>query len=364
MKWFKLKKKRSTMFQVVRNALIFVAAWGLVATFANFGLMGAVRGLANILVAVATAYLTHIIFYMVEDAKEGKVFETFTARVSANWKKVQRGVPEITALIIGIRLQIATPILIIIIASVIAELVGKLMWGGFGKNKLNPVAVSILLVRVLFDQYLLMPALPGATDAIAAATPLSVKALEGWSFTAENYALIQQQVGGLWNLLIGNFPGIMAETTRIASFIALGYMIHKKALKWEVPAFYVGTVFVGAAIIGLFHGYIWSYALYHVLSGGLVFGAIFMATDPVTIPKNKAGQIVFAILLGMLTLAIRINSELFHEGVMVGLVIMNMFTTYINEKTSALNKEPQKKQWATYGGLIAASTLIVFLLSF
>ena len=147
------------MFEVVRNALIFVSIWGVVSTYLTFGLAPAARSVVNILVAVLAAYASHIVWYMVEDQKSGKEFAKFSDRITSNWKKIQRGVPDITALIIGLRLQMATPIYIIITAAAIAEILLKLMWGGFGKNKLNPVAGSVILTRVIFDYYLLMPPL-------------------------------------------------------------------------------------------------------------------------------------------------------------------------------------------------------------
>jgi len=357
MKWF--QKKRSTMFTVVRNALIFVAIWGVASTGIYFGWQWAGRSVINILAALAAAYLSHIVWYMVEDAKANKEFETFGDRISANWKKVQRGVPDITALIIALRLQIATPIYIIMIAAIMAEVLCKLMWGGFGKNKLNPVAASVILTRVIFDHYLHMP----YADVSSGATPLAIISQGGWYLTPANYAAFNETFGGLWNMLFGVFSGIMAETTRFASILAFFYMLHKKTIKWHIPVFYVGTVLIATAFVGLYHGFVWNYSLIHVLSGGLLFGAVFMATDPVTIPKNRAGQIIFTILLALLTLVIRFRASMFDEGVVVSLLIMNMFAGYINDKTANLNKAPEKKQWMTYGAFVAGTCIIVFLLA-
>lgn len=357
MKWF--QKKRSTMFTVVRNALIFVAIWGVASTGIYFGWQWSARAILNILVALAAAYLSHIIWYMVEDAKAGKEFGSLKDRITANWKKVQRGVPDITALIIALRLQIATPIYIIIIAAVIAEILCKLMWGGFGKNKLNPVAASIILTRVIFDFYLHMP----MAEVTSGATPLSIVAQYGWYLTPERYIAFNDQFGGLWNMLFGGFSGIMAETTRFASILAFFYLLYKKTIKWHIPVFYVGTVLIATIFVGLYHGFVWNYSLIHVLSGGLIFGAVFMATDPVTIPKNRAGQIIFTILLALLTLVIRFRASMFDEGVVVSLLIMNMFAGYINDKTAALNKASDKKQWLTYGAFVAGTCIVVFLLA-
>jgi len=198
---------------------------------------------------------------------------------------------------------------------------------------------------------------------VSSATPLYIVARNGWYIRAEQYADLRNYFGSLWNLLFGGFAGILAETTRFASILAFFYMLHKKAIKWHIPVLMVGTVFIGTLVVGLIHGFVWNYSLIHLLSGGLIFGAVFMATDPVTIPKNRAGQIIFAILLGLLTMVIRFRASMFDEGVVVAILIMNMFASYINEKTAALAKAPEKKQWTVYGAWIAASTLIIALLS-
>ena len=353
------KKKRTNMFEAVRNALIFVAIWGVIATYFSFGLSVAAQSAFRIVLAVVVAYLTHIIYYLVEDKICKREIPPFKAWLANNWKKIQKGAPDITALLIGLRLQMAAPLYVLVIAAVIAEVIGKLMWGGFGKNKLNPVGVSIILTRVIFDYYLRMPEI----DGITAATPVSLVAQQGWYFTEASRNLFINQFGNLWDLLIGNFTGIMAETTRLASILAMFYMVNKKAVKWHIPLYYVGFVFVTTAFVGLFHGFHWDYSLFHVLNGGLIFGAIFMATDPVTIPKNKSGQIIFAILLGMLTLVIRFRAQIFAEGVVVSILIMNMFSGYINEKAAGLMKAPVKTQNKVYGLIFAISAVAVFILA-
>ena len=354
------KKKRSTMFTVVQETLIFVSLWGIVSTYLVFGVRYAAHGVLMIVAACVAAVLTHVVFYMVVDALERKTFDGFKSRITSNWKKVQRGTPIITGLILALAFQSATPLYVVAAAAIIAELIGKLMWGGFGKNKLNPAAVGFILAGIIFGYYVAMPAGP---DAVSSATPLSIVARNGWYFTSEAAASFREYFGNLPNLLIGNFSGPKAETTRLASLISLGYLIYKKAVNWKIPAFYVGTVFIISSMVGWIHGFSWTYGLFHVLNGGLIFGAVFMATDPVTIPKSKPGQVVFAILLGMLTLVIRFRSQLYPEGVMIAILVLNMFAGYIQEKTATLAKAAAKVQWSVYAIIFGASALLVILLA-
>ena len=348
------------MFSVVQNALIFIALWGLGSKFISFGAGAALYSAAMILTACLAAIGTHVVYYAIADALEKKEFDSFSKRITTNWKKVQRGVPVITGLILAVSFQTATPLYVVAAAAIVAELVGKLMWGGFAKNKLNPAAVGFILIGIIFGYYITMPPL---YDAASAATPLSIVAQNGWHFTADRQASFAAYFGSLGSLLVGSFSGPLAEISRLASLIALVYMAKKKALDWLVPAFMIGTVFFITFFVGLYHGFGWAYPLFHVLNGGLIFGAVFMATDPITIPKNKSGRVIIAILMGALTLVIRFRSQLYPEGVMISILVMNMFTGYIHEKTASLSKAPAKKQWLVYGIVFGLSLIAVFLLA-
>ena len=357
----KKKKKPMKIMDVVLYSLLFVFLWATANQWIVFGPQVALHAILKLLVACGSAWLTHVVFYGVVDLKEKKAFPSFWQRVTANHKLVSRNVPLITATILAIRFRTDTPLWMIVIAAVIAELVGKLIWGGFGKNLVNPVAVGFLLTDLMFEQYNRMPIY---VDGVTSATPLSGIASQGWYFGSSQYAHFRATFGSWWTLLIGHAPAPSAEMARLAVLIAFAFMIYKKALDWIIPVLYLATVFVITTVIGIFHGFSLTYPLYHLLTGGLLFGAVFMATDPVTIPKNKPGKTIFAILLGVLTLSIRFGSVRFPEGMMIALVVMNLLSPWLNKVAAPLAKKENKVRVATYGAVFMAGLLLVFFVSF
>ena len=356
----KKKKKAMKMMDVVLYALLFVFAWATINQYRYFGAEIAIHAVLKLIVACLAGWLTHLIFYGIGDLLEKKEFSSFWHRFTANHKKISRNVPFITATIIAIRFRSNTPLLLIILAVVLAELVGKLMWGGFGKNKVNPVAVGFLLTDLMFEQYNRMPAL---IDGVTSATPLSGIATNGWYFSSYHYTNFQATFGNWWDLLIGNVAAPGAEMARLAVLIAFVFMVYKKAIDWVVPALYMGTIFAIALVVGLYHGFHLTYPLYHLLTGGVLFGAVFMATDPVTIPKSKPGKMIFAIVLGILTLAIRFGSMRFPEGMMLALVVMNLLSPWINEKAIPLGKKTAKFRFASFSTIFVVGLLLVLLIS-
>lgn len=356
----KKKKKSMKIMDVVLCGLLFVFAWATINQYRYFGIELVIQAVLKLIVACLVAWLTHVIFYGIGDSLAKKEFSSFWERITANHKKISRNVPFITATIIAMRFRSGTPLLLIVLAVVLAELIGKLMWGGFGKNRVNPVAVGFLLTDLMFEQYNRMPEL---IDGITSATPLSGIASNGWHFGTYQYANFQATFGNWWDLLIGNTPAPSAEMARLAILIALAFMIWKKALDWVVPALYLGTVFAITLVVGIYHGFNLTYPVYHLLTGGILFGAVFMATDPVTIPKNKLGKMIFAILLGILTLAIRFGSLRFPEGMMLALVVMNLLSPWINDKAAPLAKKETKVRFVSLSAIFITGLFLVLMIS-
>ena len=361
------KKKPMNIMQAVLYALFFVLVWATVNQYRLFGLEVVVHTVLVWGLASVAAWLTHLVFYAVSDWWEKKEFESFGQRLLANQKKIKRNVPFITATILAMRFRLGTPLFVVVIAAVLAELIGKLIWGGFGKNRVNPVAVGFLLTDLLFERFNQMPvavgALPVAVDGITAATPLSVIAQGGWHWSSGQAAHFRETFGSWWDLLLGQVPAPTSEMARLAVLIAFAFLVYKKALDVWVPLLFVFTLFFGALVVGVFHGFVLSYPLYHVLTGGALFGAVFMATDPVTIPKNKLGRKLFAVLLGVLTLSIRIGSLRFLEGMMLALVVLNLLTPWINEKAISLSKANKHIQNGVLGAVFLIGIAFVLAVS-
>ncbi|MCL2400304.1 MAG: RnfABCDGE type electron transport complex subunit D [Defluviitaleaceae bacterium] len=328
-----IKARVSTkdILNTVLIALIFVTAWSLVAQFINFGTDYVLRSALIIAVACVVAILTNVVFYLVKT--DGQKFSSFVERLKSTVPKTKKGAPLITALILALSLPVGTPIYAVIIATIFAEFFAKLLFGGFGGNVFNPAAVGLVVGGITFGSQVILP------DVYAGATPLAtISGLYGWRLTDATGLGFIAGYGGFIPMLFGAVRGSIGDPARVAVLIALVFMIYKRVLDWVVPAVYIATV---VAITGLFSLYlgvgIW-YPTLHVLSGGLLFGAVFMATDPVTTPVNRQGRILFAIFLAMVTLVIRFNSS-HTESMAFSILIMNMFVPLIDRKTANITKE-------------------------
>jgi len=223
-------------------------------------------------------------------------------------------------------LPIHTPYTIVIIGATVATLVGKMLYGGFGHNIFNPALLGRLFVIVCYGT--VIAGLGGYNiDAISSATPLADLANSGYLAYSTN----------LWDAFFGFIPGSIGETSAVLIIIAFIYLSVKKVIDYKVPLIFVGTVFLGTLIISAVNGIGFDYAVFNVLTGGLLFGAVFMATDPVTSPTTPAGNIIYAIMLGLLTLLFRFLSP-FPEGVLIAILTMNMLTP-LCDKLASKNKK-------------------------
>lgn len=244
-------------------------------------------------------------------------------------------------LFLGLILPINTPLPIIMVGAFISVFIGKVLFGGFGENIFNPALIGRLFIITMyaltisdFGGYLNTSEL----DSIASATPLSNASLvEGIG----TYEELVQPYGSLKYFALGFIPGCLGETSKILIILAFIYLTITKTIKWRIPVFYVSTVFLSTLGIGLINGVgIW-YPLFEVLSGGLLFGAVFMATDPVTSPVTKKGQIIYGISLGLLTVTLRYLTS-YPEAVLTSILTMNMLVYLIDDMI--IEREYRKKK--------------------
>jgi len=234
----------------------------------------------------------------------------------------------ITGLIYPLVLPPATPLWIVAIGVVFGVLFGKEVFGGTGRNIFNPALVGRLFITIAFPAIMTTSWQQPLTDAMTTATPLSVYKTE-------------RIVTPYLDLLFGGAAGSMGETCRIAIIIGGLFLIFSKVSNWRIPVFYIATVFVFALIGNHFLPEKIAPAPFQLLTGGLLFGAFFMATDPITSPFTRAGKCIFAILCGVLTVLIRSFSG-YVEGVMFSIVIMNALTPLIDHIVLAFKFRPVK----------------------
>lgn len=230
----------------------------------------------------------------------------------------------ITGLILGLSLHANAPIWQCVIGSVFAIIVIKCLFGGLGANFANPAATARVFLLVCFSNTLAGGANP--VDLKAGATPLVQLANGG-------------KLPSLVDMLLGQRGGSIGEACIIALVIGFAYLVVRKVIHFEVPLIMIATVFVLYLIVeGDFNT-----ALYQVLAGGLVFGAVFMATDYVTTPITRTGKMIFAFGCGLLTFLIRMYGN-YPEGVSFAILFMNILSPYIESwtKTKALGKRGNK----------------------
>lgn len=254
-------------------------------------------------------------------------------------------------LFISLVLPLNTPILILIFGVAIGVIVGKMLYGGFGNNIFNPALIGCLFVLTAyssiitnnggyFNSYEL--------DTIASATPLSNEIVG-----IGNYDTLVKPYGNLLDFFIGFIPGSVGETSSLLCLLGLIYLGITKTIKIKIPIIYISTVFIITYIIGSINGLGLWYPLFQICSGGLMFGAIFMATDPVTSPVTPLGQIIYGLCLGILTIVCRFLTP-YPEGVLTSILIMNMFV-FILDKIGIRTKKYFKKM------IISISTIILLI---
>ena len=241
------------------------------------------------------------------------------------------GSAVVTGLLLGFNLPSNLPVWIIILGALVAVGIGKMTFGGLGSNLFNPALVGRCFLLVSFPAQ--MTSWPQAgqltsyLDAETGATPLSVMK---WAIKSGDPSVLQQ-LPDSWHLFIGHTvegAGSLGEVCALALLLGLAFMLWRKIITWHTPVSIILTVFV---LSGLLHlsSPVYADPFAVIFSGGLMLGAIFMATDYVTSPMCSRGQLVYGAGIGVLTVVIR-NWGAYPEGMSFAILIMNAFTPLIN----------------------------------
>lgn len=238
----------------------------------------------------------------------------------------------ITGLLLAFNLPSNLPVWIIIIGALVSIGIGKMTFGGLGNNPFNPALVGRCFLLVSFPAQMTSWPIAGQLtkymDAETGATPLSIMKTAIKTGDVD----ILNQLPDAAHLLLGNNAagglGTIGEICAIALIVGLIYMLWKKIITWHIPVSIILTVFVFSGIMHLVNP-IYANPIAEILSGGLMLGAIFMATDYVTSPMTYKGQIIYGVAIGFLTVVIR-NWGSYPEGMSFAILIMNAFTPLIN----------------------------------
>ncbi len=234
----------------------------------------------------------------------------------------------ITGVLLAFNLPTSLPIWIVVIGSVVAMGMGKMTFGGLGKNPFNPALVGRVFLMISFPVQMTSYTVPaGFTDVVSGATPLAI-VKEGLA-KGTPMAEIVQEIPQQLQMFIGNMGGSMGEVSALMLLIGGLYMLLKKIITWHIPVSYLGTVALITGIFWLVSPENYANPVFHLFAGGLMLGALYMATDMVTSPMTPLGMIIFGIGCGLITVLIRMFGA-YPEGVAFSILIMNAFVPLIN----------------------------------
>lgn len=226
-------------------------------------------------------------------------------------KAVLDGSALLTGLLLAYNLPPETPFWIPIIGGIVSIVIGKQIFGGLGHNIFNPALVGRVFLQISWPVYMTTWKNPRwAVDAVSTATPLAREGARSFNYM---------------DLFLGNHGGCIGEVCILALLIGAAILLFTKIISFHVPGSYIGTVLVLSLIFK-------ENFMFHLLAGGLILGAFFMATDYVTCPLTKKGKIIFGIGCGVLTVLIRLKGG-YPEGVSYAILFMNAVVPIIDRYT-------------------------------
>ncbi|MCR4681026.1 MAG: RnfABCDGE type electron transport complex subunit D [Bacteroidales bacterium] len=236
---------------------------------------------------------------------------------------ISDGSAVVTGVLLAFNVPANLPIWMMVVGALVAICIAKMPFGGLGHNPFNPALVARVFLLISFPVAMTSWPVPtpiwGFTDAITGPTPLGILK-EGSAVEMPTYM----------NMLVGQMGGSFGEVSAIALLIGAVFLLIRKVITWHIPVSFILTVFVFAGIFWLIDPSQYANPFFHVLAGGLILGACFMATDMVTSPVTPWGMIVFGCGCGLLTIIIRMFGA-YPEGVSFSILIMNALVPLINK---------------------------------
>jgi Na+-translocating ferredoxin:NAD+ oxidoreductase subunit D len=242
------------------------------------------------------------------------------------------GSAVVTGLLLAFNLPSNLPVFIIMIGSFVSIAIAKMTFGGLGNNPFNPALVGRVFMLISFPVQMTTWPVPAGfathyTDALTGATPLAI-VKEGLK-NGDSISHLMTQVPSTAQMFLGKMGGSMGEVAAIALLIGFVYLLVKKIITWHIPVSIIGTMAILTTILWLINPEKNADPMFHILAGGVLLGAIFMATDYVTSPMNPKSMIIYGCGIGLLTVIIRVWGA-YPEGVSFAILIMNAFVPLMN----------------------------------
>ncbi|HOJ44971.1 MAG TPA: RnfABCDGE type electron transport complex subunit D [Bacilli bacterium] len=345
------KHKTAIVMRDLMIALVIVWAASIIYNFTiapAYGIKAILMGVVAMAVTLLCDVLVSAIRYKPDKGPFAKVL----------LKDVFQNFSLVTALIFALTLPIGTPYFVLIVGSIFGTLIVKYAFGGFGHNIFNPAAFARIFVALTFASSLtphlgdasIVPTLSaGAT--ITTAFSSSGSAI-GLKWLTDSLSGLNVNMGQLW---LGFYSGALGEPFALLILLLGIGLAARRALNWRTPVFYLGTVALTAIVIALFANLNpLDYALIHLGMGGLMFGAVFMLTDPVSSPTSPFGKALIGVIAGLMTVLIRIQGNL-PEGVVFAIAIANVVSPLIDRYAFAMTNKHLDKKWAMIGSLLFVS---------
>ncbi len=260
------------------------------------------------------------------------VFEALACKLMQRPQTIADGSAALTGILLALNLPPSTPWWISLLGAAVAILIGKQVYGGLGYNPFNPALVARVVLLISFPVQMTTWTAPAplgsGIDAVTAATPLG----EMKTAVMLTGKLPEMATSGFFDYFTGNMTGCMGEVSAIALLLGGLFMLYKKIITWHTPVSYLGTVVVIGGIFWAIDPSKYPSPLFHLITGGLMLGAFYMATDMVSSPVTQKGMLIFGFGCGLLTVLIRLFGG-YPEGVSFAILLMNACTPLIDRYT-------------------------------
>ena len=245
---------------------------------------------------------------------------------------ISDGSAAVTGLLLAFNLPTNIPVGLIIIGAAVAIGIGKMSFGGIGNNPFNPALVGRVFLLISFPVQMTSWPVPVESrfqylDATTGATPLSVikEGLASGSSVSE----LMSEIPSYLNLFMGNMGGSAGEVAGIALVLGGIYLLWRKIITWHIPVSVIASIAIFTGILNIISPENYTGPLFHILTGGVLLGAFFMATDYVSSPMSRKGMILYGAGIGVITVLIRVYGS-YPEGVSFAILIMNAFVPLID----------------------------------
>ena len=244
----------------------------------------------------------------------------------------------LTGLLLAFNLPLGLPWWIVVIGAFVAIAVGKMTFGGLGKNPFNPALVGRVFLLIAYPAQMTTfpaPKIEGFVDSFSGATPLA----------AAKAQMVDYGSFDMLGMFNGAMAGSVGEIATLALLLGFGYLLWRKVITWHIPVAVLGTMALFAAVYGAFSfdtpHLVLNFSVFHLLAGGAVLGAVYMATDYATSPMTTCGMVIYGVGIGVLTMCIRLWGS-YPEGMSFAILVMNavvpLNNKYVKPKRFGLKK--------------------------